>query len=392
MAWTDDGDADGGTPREREFDAVQEPVEREEAGGSASYQPIPDERPMLQASALGWKRVVGIGVLAAVGFVAADWLGWLPGGGDSGVPFEGVPVDSSRAREPEPAVRERAAEAPATSPAAGEPAANPARAAATAAAGDTAPSPAQPAEVSDTPQAEPTPAPRPSKPAREDGPLPLDDFVLIRPGSFQMGYSDAGTDQQPVHAVILSTEFYLQQTEVTQGQWRSVMGTNPSQFTACGDDCPVERVSWNDVRAFLEALNAKYPGRNYRLPTEAEWEYAARAGVGRGYEDTGDLDEAAWFDGNAGARTHPVESKSPNPWGLYDMHGNVAEWVTDWYRADYYRLGPAVDPPGPKDGAARVVRGGSWGSSRRFVGTLGRMDRDPFTRDFNIGFRLARDP
>jgi len=350
-----------------------------------------DEGPILQASALGWKRVVGIGVLAALGFLAADWLGWLPGGDGSGVPFEGVPVDSLRPSKSESAVRDRPAEAEATPPAAGEPAAVPAGDPA-AGPGERAPSPTHPAAASDTPREVAAPAAEPSLPAEERGPFGLAGFVLIRPGSFQMGYSDAGPDQQPVHTVILSKEFWLQKTEVTQGQWRSVMGNDPSHFSACGDDCPVERVSWHDAQEFLEALNAQHPGRSYRLPTEAEWEFAARADARSGPEDTGALDEIAWFEGNAGARTHPVGSKRANPWGLYDMHGNVAEWVTDWYRADYYRLAGAVDPAGPKDGAAKVVRGGSWGSARRFVGTLGRMDRDPFTRDFNIGFRLARDP
>ena len=375
MSWTDDGDADRGTPGEPE--------------------PFPDEGPILQASALGWKRVVGIGILAALGFLVADWMGWLGGGEPSGIPFGGVPVDTSGAPEPEPAVRERVADTPAAPPTTSGPASEragaaparqtePGRAGAVGV-GDTA------AAASDAPRGVAVPGSRPSRPA-EEGPLGLSEFVLIRPGSFQMGYSDAGTDQQPVHAVILSKEYYLQMSEVSQGQWRSVMGTNPSHFTACGDDCPVEQVSWHDAQAFIQALNQKYPGRRYRLPTEAEWEYAARANVDAGYEDPGALDEAAWFDGNSSARTHLSESKRANAWGLYDMHGNVAEWVGDWYRADYYRTGPAVDPPGPKDGAAKVVRGGSWGSSRRFVGTLGRMDRDPFTRDFNIGFRLARDP
>jgi formylglycine-generating enzyme required for sulfatase activity len=353
---------------------------------------------MLRASTLGWKKVVGIGVLAAVGFLAADQLGWL-GGDSSGIPFEGEPVDTSGRPEPGPAVRDRVADAAATDPTVAEPAEGGAGAAGAAAPGGATPVRGGATGVADTtksPAGEPPtavePGPGTPRPPQEDGPLPLSEFVLIRPGSFQMGYSDAGTDQQPVHAVILSNEFYLQRSEVTQGQWRSVMGANPSQFAACGDDCPVERVSWHDAQAFIQALNQQYPGRGYRLPTEAEWEYAARANAARGYEDPEALDEAAWFDANSGARTHPSESKRANPWGLYDMHGNVAEWVSDWYRADYYRTGPAVDPPGPKDGAARVVRGGSWGSSRRFVGTLGRMDRDPFTRDFNIGFRLARDP
>ncbi len=355
--------------------------------------PSSGEGPTLKASALGWKGVLGIMILTGLAYLAADQLGWL-GGDTSGIPFEGAPVDTSG----EPAVRGRAADTPSTSPVQSAPAARPAVDTGAAPAAGGAPGQARATEVGDTPQASPdapreaaVPEPRPSRPV-EDGPLPLSEFVLIRPGSFQMGYPDAGVDQRPVHAVILSKEYWLQRSEVTQGQWRSIMGANPSHFTACGDDCPVERVSWHDAQAFIEALNEKYPGRRYRLPTEAEWEYAARANVGRSYEDPGTLDEAAWFDANSGARTHPSESKLANPWGLYDMHGNVAEWVSDWYRADYYRTGPAVDPPGPKDGAAKVVRGGSWGSSRRFVGTLGRMDRDPFTRDFNIGFRLARDP
>jgi formylglycine-generating enzyme required for sulfatase activity len=355
--------------------------------------PFPDDGPILQAGSLGWKEIVGIVVLAGLGYVAADRLGWV-GGDRAGVPFAGTPVDSVASERPAPAARERATQASAGDSGAGTPA--------TAAPGETpgaappgartAPAGEQASPATEPPAGQPQPEPRAPATVVEDGPLPLSEFVLVRPGSFQMGFADAAADQQPVHAVILSQAFYLQRSEVTQGQWQGVMGSNPSHNTACGADCPVEQVSWHDVQAFIQALNERYPGRGYRLPTEAEWEYAARADARGAWDDAGTLEEEAWFDANSGARTRPVESKLPNAWGLYDMRGNVAEWVADWYRADYYRTGPAVDPPGPRDGAAKVVRGGSWGSSRRFVGTLGRMDRDPFTRDFNIGFRLARDP
>ncbi len=370
--------------------------------GPAS-DPFPDEGPILQARTLGWKRVAGIAVLAGLGYLAAHSFGWI-GGDRSGVPFQGTPLDS--AGEAGPAVRGPGVDTPAAGPdsqggtAAWDTSAAPQRAGGDArvvpggvASGDVPPGgdvPGEAAPPAGSPERAAEPGQAPELP-REDGPLPLSEFVLIRPGSFQMGYPDAAADQRPVHAVILSDAYYLQRSEVTQRQWRSVMGANPSHFSGC-DDCPVEQVSWHDVQAFLKALNERYPGRNYRLPTEAEWEYAARADQRADYEDVGALDEAAWYDANSGARTRPVESKLANPLGLYDMHGNVAEWVSDWYRADYYGTGPAVDPPGPRDGAAKVVRGGSWGSPRRFVATLGRMDREPFTRDWSIGFRLARDP
>jgi len=348
-----------------------------------------------EGGASGRKGIVGIVavvVLVGLGYMAAARAGWLGGGDRSGIPFEGTPLDSAGASESGPAMRGPGTDTPTTWPDTGGRAAGPRTES------EAPPESARPQDVpgesaapAEVPPVAAEPAPRRTESVVEDGPLPLREFVLIRPGSFRMGYSDAAADQRPVHAVILSKEFYLQRSEVTQGQWRSVMGTDPSHFSGC-DDCPVEQVSWHDVQAFLETLNARYPGREYRLPTEAEWEYAARADEGTGYEDVGALEEAAWFDANSGARTHPVESKLANPRGLYDMHGNVAEWVSDWYRADYYRTGPAVDPSGPGDGPAKVVRGGSWGSPRRFVGTLGRMDRDPFTRDWSIGFRLARDP
>ena len=151
---------------------------------------------------------------------------------------------------------------------------------------------------------------------------------------------------------------------MTQGQWQAVMGSNPSQFT--GDpNRPVENVSWDDVQEFIRRLNAREGGATYRLPTEAEWEYAARAGTTTRWsfgDDASQLGRYAWHDGNAGGQTHPVGQLQPNPWGLYDMHGNVWEWVQDWYGK--YASGTAVDPAGPSSGSYHVFRGGGWGYHR----------------------------
>ena len=148
----------------------------------------------------------------------------------------------------------------------------------------------------------------------------------------------------------LTKAFRLQTTEVTQGQWRAVMGNNPSGFTSCGDDCPVEQVSWDDIQTFLQRLNAANPGSNYRLPTEAEWEYAVRAGTTGDYGGNGVLDDMGWYFGNSGNMTHRVGQKRANAWGLYDMHGNVFEWVQDWYSSSYYGVSPSTDPRGLRAG------------------------------------------
>ena len=184
-------------------------------------------------------------------------------------------------------------------------------------------------------------------------------FVRIPAGSFMMGSNNGDSDEHPQHRVSISKPFYLQTTEVTQGQWRSVMGNNPSGFK--GDDLPVERVSWNAVQEFIVKLNAKEGGNKYRLPTESEWEYAARAGSTTAYcfgDDEGRLGDYAWYDKNSGSKTHPVGQKKPNSWGLYDLHGNVWEWVQDWYGD--YSSGSSTDPSGASSGSYRVIRGGSW--------------------------------
>lgn len=218
-----------------------------------------------------------------------------------------------------------------------------------------------------------------------------DQFVLIQPGTFQMGSANGDQDETPVHTVNITKPFYLQKTEVTQAQWRSVMGSALSQ---CGDTCPVERVSYDAIQIFLGALNAANPGANFRLPTEAEWEYAARAGTTGEYGGTGDLEDMGWHSGNSQSITHFVGFKRPNAWGLYDMHGNVYEWVQDWYSEDYYSVSPADDPSGPVWGTDRVLRGGSANESATNARSANRWHGPPdslpgvFTY---LGFRLARD-
>lgn len=221
-----------------------------------------------------------------------------------------------------------------------------------------------------------------------------DQFVLIPAGSFQMGSVDGAADEEPVHTVNITQPFYLQKTEVTQGQWLEIMGTNPSAFKSCGSTCPVERVSWDLIQDFLTALNAAYPGLNYRLPTEAEWEYAARAGTTGDYAGTGKLDDMGWYADNSGRKTVFVGLKEPNAWGLYDMHGNVFEWVQDWYSANYYGVSPENDPQGPPEGTRRVIRGGSVDQNADQARSANRHSNSPGNPGFTIylGFRLARNP
>jgi formylglycine-generating enzyme required for sulfatase activity len=204
-------------------------------------------------------------------------------------------------------------------------------------------------------------------------------FNHIKPGTFIMGspvgepgrYDEPGTgNDETQHQVTLTQGYYMQTTEVTQGQWKAVMGGNPSYFSNCGDDCPVEDVSWDDIQKFIKALNRREASTGYALPTEAQWEYAARAGsttafangqithTGNGYDPV--LDSMGWYVYNSGDRTHPVAQKAPNAWGLYDMHGNVWEWVADWYGK--YPSSSVTNPTGPTSGTSRVLRGGSWGN------------------------------
>jgi formylglycine-generating enzyme required for sulfatase activity len=222
------------------------------------------------------------------------------------------------------------------------------------------------------------------------------EFVYVKPGSFMMGSpaNESGRyDDETQHRVTLSKGFYMQTTEVTQGQWRAIMGSSPSRFSNCGDDCPVEKVSWTDIQEFISKLNQIEVGSKYRLPTEAEWEYAARAGSTARFcygDDEGRLSEYAWYSGNSGDKTHPVAQKQPNAWGLYDMHGNVYEWCQDWYDKNY-PSGNVTDPTGPSSGSLRVLCGGSWSSLAEFCRSAIRYGKFPVTRNLYLGFRLARE-
>jgi formylglycine-generating enzyme required for sulfatase activity len=219
------------------------------------------------------------------------------------------------------------------------------------------------------------------------------EFVRIEAGAFQMGPNDGADHEKPVHTVRISRPFYLGKYEVTQAQWEAVIGNNPSRFK--GDaNRPVENVSWDDVQEFIRQLNAKEGGARYRLPTEAEWEYAARAGTTTHWsfgDNESQLGRYAWYNGNAGGQMHPVGQLQSNPWGLYDMHGNVREWVQDWY--GQYVSGTAVDPAGPSSGSYRVNRGGSWYGLARCCQSADRNYGAPGGRfvGLGLGFRLLRE-
>ncbi|MEZ4464780.1 MAG: formylglycine-generating enzyme family protein [bacterium] len=229
------------------------------------------------------------------------------------------------------------------------------------------------------------------------------------PGTFPMGSppEEAGRDDdETLRPVTLTRALWVMESEVTQGQWIAVMGEpNPASFKACGPRCPVEQVSWLDAVAYANALSKKdgrsacyqvgkgdadlLPGcTGYRLPTEAEWEYAARAGTAGPRH--GDAADVAWFDENSGGTTHPVGQKRPNAWGLYDMLGNVWEWTGDWHTLDPPPPGP--DPSGPPSGQSRVFRGGSWESDARRVRAANRFWWGPDVQNRIQGFRLVRRP
>ena len=219
------------------------------------------------------------------------------------------------------------------------------------------------------------------------------EMVVIPAGSFEMGsYDDA--DSRPVHRVNVAG-FLLGETEVTLGQWRAVMGSNPSSSSNCGDDCPVERVSWNDAQDFARRLSQQ-TGKQYRLPSEAEWEYAARAGSNAKWsfgDVESQLSDYAWFSANSQNKIQRVAQKRPNAFGLFDMHGNVWEWVQDCWHGDYSGA--------PTDGSAwttgcisisRVLRGGSWGNNPAYLRSAIRNGSTPDYRYGSIGLRLARTP
>ena len=253
-------------------------------------------------------------------------------------------------------------------------------------------------------------------------------FVLIEAGVFTMGSppDESGVEtDEPQRVVTLTRDFYVQVHEVTQAQWQELMGNNPSLFSECGDECPVENVNWYEAVAYANALSREagleecvelnecegQPGEGmecssvtfvgldcegFRLPTEAEWEYAARAGTDTAFHN-GPMTQTirenygiAWYRANSHDSTHPVGEKNPNDWGLYDISGNVMEWVWDWYDGIYYSLSPADDPLGFSNGSMRVIRGGSWDMQAISLRSARRVRGYPEAHTNELGFRLAR--
>jgi len=239
------------------------------------------------------------------------------------------------------------------------------------------------------------------------------DFVWIPVGCFQMGQTETDkryllevfneedykkyfADELPRHEVCVDG-FWMGKTEVTQAQWKRIMGNNPSNFK--GDTHPVEQVSWNKVQEFLQKLNEQagnpplpLPGGEFRLPTEAEWEYAARAGTNTMFyfgDNVAGLSKYAWYSDNSDGKTHPVGQLKPNVWGLYDIHGNVWEWCQDWYESEYYSKSPSKNPQGPSSGTYRVLRGGSWSVDPPYCRSALRYWNNPGSWYNYVGFRVV---
>ena len=223
-------------------------------------------------------------------------------------------------------------------------------------------------------------------------------LVLIPSGEFMMGSDKGDSDEKPVQRVRITKPFYMAVTEVTQEQWKAVMGAEPwsgKTYRGRSKDAPVNYVSWNDARDFCKKLSTR-AGSTMRLPTEAEWEYACRAGSRTAYcfgDGTGRLGEYAWYEDNAEDAgedyPHRVGQKKPNAWGLYDMHGNVWEWCADWYDKDYYKSSPTDDPTGPRSGEYRVLRGGSWNYGPVDCRSADRVRCPPGFTSYCLGFRVA---
>lgn len=229
------------------------------------------------------------------------------------------------------------------------------------------------------------------------------EMVWIAPGTFMMGSSKAESgrnkDETCLHQVALTKGFYLGKFPITQAQWSAVMGTQPWQgrtYVQPHPNHPAVYISWNDVQMFISKLNVHAKEALFRLPTEAEWEYACRVGTSTRWsfgDDEGKLPEYAWYGANpwnAGMQyAQPVGTKRPNPWGLYDMHGNVYEWTQDWY-ASYYPEAPCHDPNGPERGAYRVLRGGHFYYNAQSTRSAHRYAGSPDGRGAHFGARLAR--
>jgi formylglycine-generating enzyme required for sulfatase activity len=250
-------------------------------------------------------------------------------------------------------------------------------------------------EIRLEPLTDPTPA---AKTGKESSPRPGDvltlslrpgvemKFVWIPPDEFQMGSDNKNDWEKPVHRVTLTKGFYMGVFTVTQSQWRAVMNDNPSHFR--GDDRPVEKVSWDDCQEFCQKMR-QLTGKSIRLPTEAEWEYACRAGTTTDYNGDGEeaLRKVGWYNGNSDKQTHPVGKLAPNVWGLYDMHGNVYQWCEDWYGP--YSKDDKTDPKGANFGGSRVLRGGSWGTLPGYCRSAPRDWSAPARRYIRCGCRVC---
>ena len=225
------------------------------------------------------------------------------------------------------------------------------------------------------------------------------EVVILPAGSFQMGSSSSEAvrydDEGPVHTVAIARPFAIGKTAVTQGQWKAIMGSNPSHFSSCGDSCPVETVSWNDAQDYVKKLNEK-TGKTYRLPSEAEWEYACRAGGQQLYCGSDNIDSVAWYGnngqagGNSSQTTHAVATKQANAWGLYDMSGNVWQWTADCFNASYAGAPTDGNAWNIGDCSWRVLRGGSWFVNPLIARSATRFKFPPGLRNFGGGFRVAR--
>jgi formylglycine-generating enzyme required for sulfatase activity len=229
------------------------------------------------------------------------------------------------------------------------------------------------------------------------------EMIIIPAGSFMMGDKQGAVDVQALHKVTVSS-FCIDKYEVTQEQYEDLIGNNPAKYE--GPKLPIEQVRWTQAARYCNARSAKenlkpcydetkwtcdFDANGYRLPTEAEWEYACRAGSTASYffgNDVKVLDSFAWFKGNSGKKTHLVGGKNPNPWGLYDMHGNVTEWCNDWYDPQYYSTSPEKDPRGPDNGTKRVLRGGSWANPPEKCTSAIRISDTPILSDVCLGYDI----